>query len=50
MTNESWIAVNDPAQHLGIAKDSNYRWLDHKELPAQLRAALSRGSKRDLVP
>jgi excisionase family DNA binding protein len=34
MTNEPWVSVDDLAKHLGVAKDSVYRWIDHKGLPA----------------
>ena len=33
MTNEPWVSVEDLAKHLGVAKDSVYRWIDHKGLP-----------------
>lgn len=34
MNNEPWVAVDDVARHLGVAKDSVYRWIDTKALPA----------------
>lgn len=34
MTNEPWVSVDDLAKHLGVAKDSVYRWIDDKGLPA----------------
>ena len=34
MTNEPWVSVDDLAKHLGVAKDSIYRWIDHKGLLA----------------
>lgn len=34
MTAEPWVAVDDVAKHLGVAKDSVYRWIETKELPA----------------
>ena len=34
MSNEPWVSVDDLAKHLGVAKDSVYRWIDHKGLPA----------------
>lgn len=34
MTAESWASVEEVAKHLGVAKDSVYRWIDHKGLPA----------------
>lgn len=34
MTTEPWASVEDVARHLGVAKDSVYRWIDHRSLPA----------------
>jgi len=34
MTSEPWVAVDDVAKHLGVAKDSVYRWIETKALPA----------------
>jgi excisionase family DNA binding protein len=34
MLAEPWVSVEDVAKHLGVAKDSVYRWIDHKSLPA----------------
>ncbi len=34
MTAEPWVSVEDVAKHLGVAKDSVYRWIEHKGLPA----------------
>lgn len=31
---EPWVSVDDCARHLGVAKDTVYRWIEHKELPA----------------
>jgi excisionase family DNA binding protein len=31
---EPWISVDDIARHLGVAKDSIYRWIDRRGLPA----------------
>ena len=31
---EPWASVDDVAKHLGVAKDSIYRWIEHKGLPA----------------
>ena len=31
---EPWASVVGVAQHLGVAKDSIYRWIDHRGLPA----------------
>jgi excisionase family DNA binding protein len=31
---EPWASVEDVAKHLGIAKDTAYRWIESKALPA----------------
>jgi excisionase family DNA binding protein len=31
---EPWVSVEDVALHLGVAKDSVYRWIDARGLPA----------------
>ena len=31
---EPWVSVQDVAGHLGVARDSVYRWIDHRGLPA----------------
>jgi len=31
---EPWAAVDDVARHLGVAKDSVYRWIERRSLPA----------------
>jgi excisionase family DNA binding protein len=31
---EPWTSVDDLAQHLGVAKDSIYRWIERRSLPA----------------
>ncbi len=34
MTAEPWVSVEQVAQHLGVAKDTVYRWREHRGLPA----------------
>ena len=33
-TTEPWASVEDVAKHLGVAKDSVYRWIEARKLPA----------------
>lgn len=33
-TAEPWVSVDAVAAHIGVAKDSVYRWIDAKGLPA----------------
>src|SRR6185295_15945670 len=32
---EPWVTVGDVARHLGVVKDSIYRWIERRGLPAQ---------------
>jgi excisionase family DNA binding protein len=32
---ERWVDVENVAAHLGVAKDSVYRWIDERGLPAR---------------
>jgi excisionase family DNA binding protein len=34
MTTEPWVSVGDVAKHLGVARDSVYRWIEGRGLPA----------------
>ena len=31
---EPWVSVEQVGKHLGIAKDTVYRWIESKSLPA----------------
>jgi len=31
---EPWVSVDAVAKHLGVAKDSVYRWIERRALPA----------------
>lgn len=31
---EPWVSVDDVAKHLGVAKDTVYRWIEANGLPA----------------
>jgi len=33
-TAEPWVSVDDVAAHVGVARDSVYRWIDSRGLPA----------------
>lgn len=34
MTEDRWLSVEEIAEYLGVVKDSVYRWIEHKGLPA----------------
>jgi len=31
---DPWVSVDDVARHLGVAKDTVYRWIERRKLPA----------------
>ncbi len=31
---EPWVSVDDVSRHLGVAKDTIYRWIESRSLPA----------------
>ena len=33
-TEERWVSVDEVAAHLGVNKDSIYRWIDKKNFPS----------------
>jgi excisionase family DNA binding protein len=35
VTVEPWVSVEEVAAHLGVTKDSVYRWIDRRGLPAR---------------
>ena len=34
MTSDRWLSVEEIAEHLGVTKDSIYRWIEKRALPA----------------
>jgi excisionase family DNA binding protein len=34
MTDDRWLSVEEISVHLGVAKDSIYRWIERRGLPA----------------
>ncbi|MFT5602665.1 MAG: excisionase family DNA binding protein [Flavobacteriales bacterium] len=34
MTSEPWITAEEVSKHLGVAKDTVYRWRENKNMPA----------------
>lgn len=33
-SSERWLSVEEIADHLGVSKESIYRWLEHQKIPA----------------
>ncbi len=34
MTNEPWVSLDEIAEHLGVSRDTVYRWIDSRGMPA----------------
>ncbi|MCG1013274.1 helix-turn-helix domain-containing protein [Tepidanaerobacter sp. GT38] len=34
MTTEKWSSLEEIAEHLGVSKDTIYRWISTKQMPA----------------
>ncbi len=34
MKNEPWGSLDEIADHLGVSRDTVYRWIDDREMPA----------------
>lgn len=47
-TTEAWVSVDEVAKHLGVAKDSVYRSIDHRGLRAHKIARLWKFKLSDL--
>ena len=43
MSTEPWVTAEHVAQHLGVAKDTVYRWRERKGLPAHRIGRLWKG-------
>jgi len=41
-TEERWVNVDDVSTHLGVTKDTIYRWIDKKSFPAHKAGRLLR--------
>lgn len=34
MNNEPWVSLDEIAGHLGVSRDTVYRWIENREMPA----------------
>ena len=47
-TSERWLSVEEIAAHLGVSKESIYRWRDAEKIPAHRVGRLWRFSKAEV--
>ncbi|HMP90815.1 MAG TPA: helix-turn-helix domain-containing protein [Kiritimatiellia bacterium] len=33
MKNERWVSLDDIAMHMGVSRDTVYRWIDNRRMP-----------------
>jgi excisionase family DNA binding protein len=48
MTDDRWLSVEEIAEHLGVTKDSVYRWIERNELPAHKVGKLWKFKKEEV--
>lgn len=48
MTDDRWLSVEEIAEHLGVTKDSVYRWIERKGLPAHKVGKLWKFKKEEV--
>ena len=48
MVDDRWFSVEEIAEHLGVVKDSVYRWIERKGLPAHKVGKLWKFKKEEV--
>lgn len=48
MADDRWLSVEEIAAHLGVVKDSVYRWIEQKGLPAHRVGKLWKFKKNEV--
>lgn len=48
MTDDRWLSVEEIAEHLGVTKDSVYRWIEKRGLPAHKVGKLWKFKKEEV--
>jgi len=43
-----WFSVDEIAAHLGVSRDTVYRWIDHRRLPAHKIGRLWKFNKDEI--
>lgn len=47
-TEDRWLSVDEICRHLGISKDTVYRWIDKRDMPAHRVGRLWKFKKEDV--
>jgi excisionase family DNA binding protein len=45
---DRWLSVEEAASHLGVSRDTVYRWIDHRGLPAHKVGRLWKFKKEEI--
>lgn len=48
VTNDRWLSVDEIATYLGIKRDTIYKWIDRKNLPAHKVGSLWKFRKEEI--
>jgi excisionase family DNA binding protein len=48
MTDDRWLSVEEIAEHLGVTKESIYRWIEKRRLPAHKLGKLWKFNKDEV--
>lgn len=47
-TDDRWLSVDEIAKHLGVSKDTVYRWIDSQSMPAHKIGKLWKFTKSEV--
>jgi len=48
MLEDRWLSVEEISQYLGVKRDTVYKWLENKEMPAHKVGRLWKFKKREI--
>ena len=48
MIEDRWLSVNEIAQYLGVKRDTVYKWIDRKRMPAHKVGRLWKFRRREV--